>query len=294
MNADQLQVLDSIVKTGSFRAAADHLHRAQSAVSYAIKSLEDSVGFLIFDRNKYRPELTTKGEAFYKESLKVLRELKSLNEYGEVLNLGCEPEIKVAVSAPVPMGPLAEVLKDFAQCTQHTKLVISHEVLGTEYKVIYEQVDLAITEVFVGIHPELDIVPLFEVPMVPVVASNHPLAKVKGSIKINDMKEFVHIYMKSTTNEGRQIKTQTEYSEVKWSVNDFYSKKEFLLRGLGWGGMPKHLVEEELQRGVLKELNIEEFKPIRLNMCLIKRTDKQLGKNGKVLWELFKKLKNKI
>ena len=37
MTLDQLKVLAAIVETGSFRAAADRLHRAQSAVSYAIK-----------------------------------------------------------------------------------------------------------------------------------------------------------------------------------------------------------------------------------------------------------------
>ena len=42
-NLDQLLVLDAIVRTGSFAAAAKALHRVPSAVTYAIRNLEDSL-----------------------------------------------------------------------------------------------------------------------------------------------------------------------------------------------------------------------------------------------------------
>ena len=40
LTLDQLQVLESIDRLGSFSAAAAELHRATSAVSYSVKSLE--------------------------------------------------------------------------------------------------------------------------------------------------------------------------------------------------------------------------------------------------------------
>ena len=60
---DQLLVLSKIAETGSFRAAAGVLHRAQSAVSYAIKNLEDELGVELLCRDQYRPTLTPAGEA---------------------------------------------------------------------------------------------------------------------------------------------------------------------------------------------------------------------------------------
>jgi DNA-binding transcriptional LysR family regulator len=45
MTLEQLQCLRAIVEEGSFRAAASKLHKAQSAISYAIRLLEEEFGF---------------------------------------------------------------------------------------------------------------------------------------------------------------------------------------------------------------------------------------------------------
>ena len=43
---DQYKTLITIVEKGSFRAASESLHKAQSAVSYNIKSLEEELDHL--------------------------------------------------------------------------------------------------------------------------------------------------------------------------------------------------------------------------------------------------------
>jgi len=47
---DQLEVLEAIDRFGGFAAAARHLHRATSAVSYAVKALESALGVELFER----------------------------------------------------------------------------------------------------------------------------------------------------------------------------------------------------------------------------------------------------
>ena len=49
-NLDQLLVLDTIVRTGSFAAAAKELFRVPSAITYAIRNLEESLEIEIFER----------------------------------------------------------------------------------------------------------------------------------------------------------------------------------------------------------------------------------------------------
>ena len=61
LTLDQLRVLVTISDAGSFSAAARSLGRVQSAVSQAVKTLEDTQGIELFDRNKYRPTLTAVG-----------------------------------------------------------------------------------------------------------------------------------------------------------------------------------------------------------------------------------------
>ena len=61
LTLDQLEVLDAIARLGSFSAAAQELHRATSAVSYANKTLESSLGVSVFDRSGHRAKLTESG-----------------------------------------------------------------------------------------------------------------------------------------------------------------------------------------------------------------------------------------
>ena len=42
-----------------------------------------------------------------------------------------------------------------------------------------------------------------------------------------------------------------------WRLADLGAKHAFLRAGLGWGGMPRHMVEDELASGALVELSLE-------------------------------------
>ncbi|MGB1297696.1 MAG: LysR family transcriptional regulator, partial [Psychrobium sp.] len=44
LDIETLKILDLIVRLGSFAKAADQLNRAQSAISYQVKKLEQHLG----------------------------------------------------------------------------------------------------------------------------------------------------------------------------------------------------------------------------------------------------------
>ena len=58
---DQLLVFVTVADSGGFAAAARELGRAQSAVTYAIRALEQESGLLLFDRTGYRAALLSLG-----------------------------------------------------------------------------------------------------------------------------------------------------------------------------------------------------------------------------------------
>ncbi|MFU1682300.1 LysR family transcriptional regulator [Phaeobacter piscinae] len=64
MKHDQLIALDAIVSTGTFRGAAERLHKSQSAISHTIRQLEDQLELELFSREAYRPVLTPAGKYF--------------------------------------------------------------------------------------------------------------------------------------------------------------------------------------------------------------------------------------
>ena len=78
LTLDQLEVLESIDRLGSFSAAARHLGRATSAVSYAIKSLESALDVELFDRSGHRAELTRAGRLILAEGNEVLTRARGI------------------------------------------------------------------------------------------------------------------------------------------------------------------------------------------------------------------------
>ncbi len=108
----QIRYFQSVVKLGSFTAAAEEHFISQSAISQQIKALEDTLGVTLLERKKRSFTLTEAGEFFYKKSLvliadydNILRELQRVaGNNGEQLRIGllkgyCGGEFQDAVAA---------------------------------------------------------------------------------------------------------------------------------------------------------------------------------------------------
>lgn len=81
-NLVHLETLCWIARLGTFTAAADRLHIAQSAVSARIKALERALGAAIFQHRGQRAELTAEGRQIVRRSELLLQEADRF--YGEV------------------------------------------------------------------------------------------------------------------------------------------------------------------------------------------------------------------
>ncbi|WP_413290114.1 LysR family transcriptional regulator [Bdellovibrio sp. HCB337] len=282
MTLDQIQVLQSILETGSFRAASQKLNRAQSAVSYAIRSLEDELGFSIFDRSGYRPRLTKEGTGFFKKAEELLGDYQSLQKTVQYLKRGHEPVIRLAISAHWPLPSLISGLRKLAAQFPQTEIKIISEVLSGEDLLLNEQVDLALSQVFQQ-RSGLSVRKVMEVVQVPVCASSHPLAKLKGKAPPDELAKHSQVVLRSTLDgPGKSAAILNPLNTV--SVDNFLSKKELLRGGLGWGFMPEHLVTPEIKK---KELVITHNDVQKIPLSLAVRQGQKLGPCSQLLWDHF-------
>ena len=117
VNLKTLGVFLSVADTGSFRKAADLVHRSQSAVSMQIKQLEEQLGITLFHRTTRRVQLTPEGEVLLGSARRAMAELETglrrLREAADMqtgrLSLGCVP----SVAATVLPAVLAAYQRDF-------------------------------------------------------------------------------------------------------------------------------------------------------------------------------------
>src|SRR5260370_31021168 len=79
-------------------------------------------------------------------------------------------------------------------------------------------------------------------------------------------------------------------SPLSWRLGDRFAKHAFLLKGLGWGGMPVHAVKQDLLEGRLVKLSIEELaeESLILPMSAAYLTAKPPGPAGRWLIERLK------
>lgn len=92
----QIRYFQSVVRLGSFTAAAEEHFISQSAISQQVKALEEELGVTLLERKKRSFTLTKAGEYFYKKSLvlvadydAICRELQHVSgNKDEILRVG--------------------------------------------------------------------------------------------------------------------------------------------------------------------------------------------------------------
>ena len=95
--------LDTVVREGSVAKAALRLHKAQSAVSYQIKQLEQQLGLDLLDRDGYRVKLTSAGEVVLNEGRRLLIQANQLEALARELNQEWEAKLFVIVDGILPL-----------------------------------------------------------------------------------------------------------------------------------------------------------------------------------------------
>jgi DNA-binding transcriptional LysR family regulator len=78
MELRNLRALVEVVRRTTFSGAAKELFTTQSAVSKAVKQLEDELGMLLFERSGRNSRLTDAGESVYKRAASILAETDDL------------------------------------------------------------------------------------------------------------------------------------------------------------------------------------------------------------------------
>ncbi|MBM7044777.1 LysR family transcriptional regulator [Rhizobium lusitanum] len=287
---DQFRTFVTVVDEGSFSAAGRRLRRAQSVVSQTLANMEGQLGIKLFDRTKRIPVLTEAGRALLPEARAVTDAIDSFKARARGLAGGLEAELPVVVDVMLPTAILTQAIAEFSVSFPDVPLRLYVEALGAVLKMVLEG-----TCAFgiVGTLPNVpeDVVRehLMEVQIVPVAAPSHPLGLHPVPLTINDLSEHVQLVLtdRSSLSNGTEIGV---VSAKPWRLADLGAKHAFLKAGMGWGGMPLHLVQTDIDSGALVILDIVEM-PRRgawIALSAVFKADAPPGPAGRWLIERFK------
>ena len=284
MNIDQLTVLKVVSETGSFSKASEKLHRAKSAVSYAINNLEDELGLQLLDRTNYRPSLTKYGVQLLEKAEHVIESFLEFEKFANTLSKNQELKIRFSITALWPLNEITPILKELEVDFPDTEVVFNREVLSGERLLLRKNVDIAIVELLQN-KIDLEQKKIGSLKMPTVISSKHQILKKKG-LKLSDLEKFPQIIVRSTL-EDRERNFGVIEKAKKWYVNDLDSKLQLIEDGLGWGGLPEHIVADKIKSGRLSVIDIKEFKKREVDLYIARRKDDYHGVVSNYLWDKF-------
>ena len=285
MTLEQILTIEAIVEHGSFKAAADHLHKSQPSISMAIKKLEEEYQVILFSRDEYRPTLTNEGRIFYEKARYVLKEFRELEITAKQMNRGEEVELRISIDSVSPVSLILKFLKRFFNNHPHTKLQLSFEVLnGTLERLIEGEVDFAITPMNQG---EWDVETLFltKTHMVPVMKAD--MMKDKGKDKkVTDalLRDYNQIVLADSARRLKKVSTGILPGGKSVTLSEISFKKEMILQGLGWGGLPYEMVKNELAKKLLVPIKTTLIKESTMEIYLVRDKKKAMGPVARELW----------
>jgi len=285
LTLDQLRVFLAAAETGSFSGAARRLKRAQSAISHAVMSLETALEVRLFDRSGRMPVLTEAGRALAGDARAVIAGAAELKARARSIAEEVEPELSIAVDAMLPRPPLIAALCAIRQEFPLLSLTLYTEALGAvESRVLDGTCSLGISALIPRGEDELERRFLTEVEMVPVVAADHALAQLDGEVPLMELQRHTQLVLtdRSARTEGF---SGGIFSRHLWRFVDLETKHEFLRAGFGWGGMPRHMVEEDLAAGRLRQLAIAGWGRVAhgLALCVLQQRGRRPGRAARWL-----------
>ena len=255
---DQLKVLLVVVELGSFTAAAKRLNRAVSAISYTIATLEQQLGVELFDRAGSRtPTLTKAGAAVLAKARVVSVGVDDLRASVRSLLGGIEAEVTLVVDVMLPSARLVDAVRAFEVTFPTVRLRLHVEALSAVAQLV--RGGAAMIGVGGGVlvtEPDLELIHVGEVEMIPVASPHHPLALARpiepGAARGH--RQLI-LTVRTPFAEGPDVGV---FAAEGWRMADLGAKHALLLAGVGWGNMPEPNVRDDLTNGRLVRLDLPE------------------------------------
>lgn len=293
MTLDQYKMLKAVAELGTLKAASEKIFKSQAAISKGIKQLEARLGVVLFDRKEYRLHLTTEGERIYQLALPLLKKAGEIDALGKHFNAGNESHITLAFSSSFDLSYILPILNNVQQAFPETNIIIHQENLTGAIDALQNgRADIVITPVLpaVLVNDKLDMFELVKGKSIKVAAPEL-LARHPNLTKASQLENEYQIIVQDSGEGSKNVIHAAVDGQRRWFVNDLQTKKMLLLNAMGWGGIPKHIIRDELVDGRLVIVHLDDLKTnYPLKFQAIKQKEDLFGPVAAMIWQALQEL----
>jgi len=295
MTLEQLRMLVTVAELGSLKDASEKLFKTQPAISQGLKQLETQLALQLFNRQGYRLVLTDNGKQIYQHAQRLMNEAKQIKQLASFLAVGNEAAVTLAIEASYELKRILPVLESIRDDFPHTQIILKQEYInGALEAVKSEQADLALTtiDLFALQSGDYEAKKLYQGGLYnvasPALIKRHPALK-----SVEALKDEYQIVVQDSGQNSQGINYSVQTGQRCWYVNDFNTKKTLIMSGMGWGRLPKYMIENELKSKELIALKLNDVETyLALNYQVIKLKSRLLGPVASRLWQNMSLIKN--
>lgn len=248
---EQWAVLSAVVDEGGFAQAAAALNRSQSAISYSIARLQESLGLAILEVEGRRSVLTPHGQTLLTRGRALVKELVTLESLARGLKQGWESELKLIVDAAFPRARLLSIVSELQISCPTTQIQLADVVLsGAEQAILEGSGDLVITS---RVPPGYLSDWLLDVDFIAVARPDHPLFQIGRELTTDDLTRHVQAVVRDSGTSHPRDEGWLG-AERRFTVSSMDASLATVSAGLAYAWLPEHMLLEPLRNGALRRL----------------------------------------
>jgi DNA-binding transcriptional LysR family regulator len=279
LDSRQLLLFVTVARTRSFTRAGRELYLSQSAVSHAVKSLEDELGHRLLDRDGKKMQITPAGEHLLHYAEKILKDMSvarvSLDQrtrWGTSrLRLGANssfspcllPGIIQSFRGEFPDWPVSVKVGDTRECVDWLE---------------DNEIDMAI-----AIAPSqaeaVEVTPLFTDEVLWIVPPGHPWAKARTAVA-EEVSSQNFICNNASSYSARLLEKYFERDGIRlkcsMELGTLEAVKEMVKTGAGITALSPWAVRKELDEKSLVPVPLGKRK-LKRNWCMLRSPGRKSG-----------------
>ena len=275
MLLNQITAFVETARRQSVSRAAQALFISQPALTARLKGLEADLGAQLFVRGPRGMRLTDAGNAFLPYAVRSLETLTDGRMQVNALERGGAGRLAIGAAPAVSTYVLPPLLKRFSEGFPRVLVSVrtghSEEILDL---VLREQVTLGLVRALQ--HPDIVSTPLYEDRLILVVEPGHPFAN-EGRIRMKDLAEEQLVQFDRTSSyhdlTSALFVTAGVSPASRMELDNIDAAKKMVEQGFGVALLPQTSVADELEAGILAEVEVVDASPVRRKIVAITRRD---------------------
>lgn len=295
MNIGRLKTFIVLTEHLNFSEAAEHLFCSQPSVSMQIRTLEEELGCVLFDRIGKKIHLNQQGEAFKPYAKQIINLWQESKDNAQQIGSGEQGTLSFGSSNFVGVYLIPSLLNNFKTRFPKVKINIQIRSSPTLLKQLENNdVEFLILSDKIKINDNLYQTNLFyQDELILVVPTGHPLAE-KQNIQPHMLENYTLLW-KPEHSATREFLEQTLKGQLisisnYMEISSLEAIKQGVIHSLGIAFISRFAVSQELKSGILKHVTIPELK-IKRGIMYVTRKDKILSPAAKQFIALLQMIK---